>query len=382
MSLRVGFDGRALTSPAAGVRRYTRELLRALSRLSLPLELVMLGGDPLAERPLGIPHIGEPPHPPTNAGWMLVGLPLAMRRGKVDLLHAPAYTAPFWSPAPVVLTIHDVSYARHPEWFPYRRDRLRRAFYRRSALSASAVITDSTFSATEIRAAYGIASEQITVVPLGVDSVFSNADARTPTMLPTGVAAPYLLHVGDLHERRNLSMLVRALVATRKAGGALSDLRLVLAGVDRGVGDGLTRQATDAGVAEAVIRLGKVDEAALRALYREAFALVYPSLYEGFGLPLLEAMASGTPVVAARAASLPEVVGDAGILLDPHDDAAWTGALLQLAADPGLASSLRTAGRKRAAQHNWDRTARATFEVYQRVAAAEAAALPPGPGVG
>lgn len=382
MSLRVGFDGRALTSPAAGVRRYTRELLRALSRLSLPLELVMLGGDPLAERPLGIPHIGEPPHPPTNAGWMLVGLPLAMRRGKVDLLHAPAYTAPFWSPAPVVLTIHDVSYARHPEWFPYRRDRLRRAFYRRSALSASAVITDSTFSATEIRAAYGIASEQITVVPLGVDSVFSNADARTPTMLPTGVAAPYLLHVGDLHERRNLSMLVRALVAARKAGGALSDLRLVLAGVDRGVGDGLARQATDAGVAEAVIRLGKVDEAALRALYRGAFALVYPSLYEGFGLPLLEAMASGTPVVAARAASLPEVVGDAGILLDPHDDAAWTGALLQLAADPGLASSLRTAGRKRAAQHNWDRTARATFEVYQRVAAAGAAALPPGPGVG
>ena len=165
MTFRVGFDGRALTSPAAGVRRYTRELLRALTRLALPLELVMLGGDARAERPQGIAHVSEPPHPPTNAGWMIVGLPLAMRRARVDLLHAPAYTAPFWSPAPVVLTIHDVSYARRPEWFPYRRDRLRRAFYRESALRATAIVTDSTFSAGEIEAAYGIAADRITVVP-------------------------------------------------------------------------------------------------------------------------------------------------------------------------------------------------------------------------
>ena len=105
----------------------------ALLALGEPLELIALGGDATEVRARGMAHVGEPAHPPTNVGWTLVGLPRAARRARVDLIHAPAYTAPWWSPAPVVLTIHDVSYERHPEWYPYRRDWLRRAFYRRSA---------------------------------------------------------------------------------------------------------------------------------------------------------------------------------------------------------------------------------------------------------
>ncbi len=362
--LRIGFDGRGLTSPAAGVRRYTAELMRALTTLREPIELVMLGGSAAAV-PSGITRIPEPPHPPTNAGWTLVGLPLAMRRARVDLLHAPAYTAPFWSPAPVVLTIHDVSYARQPAWFPYKRDRLRRAFYRRSALSATLVITDSEFSASEIHAAYEIDPHRIVIVPLGVDPSFETT-ANTRVRLPGNVKSPFVLHVGDLHVRRNLPMVVTAVLDARTRIPELSRLSIVLAGVDRGEGDSLRALASAAHAEDAVVVLGKVDEALLRALYRGALALVYPSLYEGFGLPLLEAMASGTPVLASKAASIPEVVGQAGLILDAHSHTEWTAALARIATDHDLAGALRSAGLVRAATFTWERTARRTLEVYRR----------------
>src|SRR6188768_855115 len=140
--LRVGIDGRSFHSPAAGVRRYVHQLVPALLALGEPLELVALGGDPQAV-PSDLTHVPEPPHPPTNLGWTLVGLPTAASRAGVHLIHAPAYTAPFLTRTPVVVTIHDVSYERRPEWYPYRRDWLRRAFYRRSAKAAVQVLTDS-----------------------------------------------------------------------------------------------------------------------------------------------------------------------------------------------------------------------------------------------
>jgi glycosyltransferase involved in cell wall biosynthesis len=371
--LRVGFDGRALTSPAAGVRRYARELLAALAALGESIELVILGGSSTAEVPVGAERVAESWHPPTNVGWSLVGLPRAIWRGDVDLLHAPAYTAPFWSGVPLVLTIHDVSYARHPAWFPYRRDALRRAFYRRCALSATMVVTDSEFSASEIQAAYGIDRHRIVVVPLGVDGSFrtvggAGASPLPAGILPAGISGPYVLHVGDLHERRNLPMMVAAVVDARRQG-SVPALRLVLAGVDRGVGDAVAAVAANAGMPDAVVRLGSVQEGSLRALYRSALALVYPSLYEGFGLPLLEAMACGAPVLASRAASIPEVVGDAGLLLDPHDRAEWTTAIVRLAGDEALRGTLRANGLARAAAFTWDRTARQTLDVYRSVTA-------------
>jgi glycosyltransferase involved in cell wall biosynthesis len=367
--LRIGFDGRAFTSPAAGVRRYAANLVTALGALDEPLEIVALGGSDRGSIPSPLIHIEEPPHPPTNLGWTLVGLPRAAARAKVDVIHAPSYTAPFWSPAPVVLTIHDVSYERHPEWYPYRRDWLRRSFYRRSARAAAHIITDSAFSADEIAAAYSIARNKITVAPLGVSHDFAPHPLDLACELPSEVTTPFVLHVGDLHERRNLVMLVDAVLAARRHFGALPALSLVLAGVDRGVAEGLCELAAEADAAEAVVPLGVVDEPLLHALYRCASALVYPSLYEGFGLPVLEAMASGTPVIASRAASIPEVLGDAGILLDPSDVAAWTDAMVRVVNDEQLRSRMVHDGRSRAATFTWERTARATLAVYRQVAA-------------
>ena len=362
---RVGVDGRALTSPAAGVRRYAGELLKALVALGEDVDIVALGGDP-ASVPDGISHVEEPPHPPTNFGWSLVGLPQAAQRARLDVLHAPAYTAPLWGTAPVVLTIHDVSYARHPEWYPYRRDLVRRAFYRRSARRARLVVTDSAFSASEIVAAYGLPPERIAVVPLGVDARFSPAMSANGCELPQEISGPFVLHVGDLHERRNLPTVVDAVIAARRHFGGAAAVTLVLAGVDRGVGDGLCAIAAEADVPEAVVKLGPVSEELLLSLYRCATALVYPSLYEGFGLPALEAMACGTPVIASRAASIPEVVGDAGILLDPLDVEGWTEAIVNVVNDDDRRGQMRANGLARATEFTWARTARMTLDAYRK----------------
>jgi glycosyltransferase involved in cell wall biosynthesis len=362
--LRVGFDGRAFSSPAAGIRRYATELVRALVSLGEPITVVSLGGDPRGI-PTGLEHVAGSAHPPSNAGWTLIGLPRTAARAGVDLIHAPAYTAPFWAGVPVVLTIHDVSYETHPEWYPYRRDWLRRYFYRRSAKTATRVLTVSAFSASEISAAYGIPPSRITVTPLGVHGTFGMGDPNLPLDLPANVTEPFLLHVGDIHERRNLPMLVDALLAARRHFGAAAAISLVLAGVDRGVSEELCAMATDAGTPDAVVALGPVSEDRVHALYRGATALVYPSLYEGFGLPLIEAMASGTPVLASHEASIPEVLGGAGWLLDPRDVSAWRDAIIRVVNDESLRDDLRMRGLARAATYTWQRTARLTLDVYR-----------------
>src|SRR4029450_3975093 len=199
-----------------------------------------------------------------------------------------------------------------------------------SAKTAARVLTVSAFSASEISRAYGIPLACITVTPLGVHSTFGAGAPNLPLDLPATVNEPFLLHVGDLHERRNLTVVVDGLLEARRHFGAAAAISLVLAGVDRGVADGLCAMAADAGTPEAVVFLGAGEEDPIPALYRAPLPLVYPSLYEGFGLRLVEAMASGTPVLASHEASIPEVLGGAGVLLDPRDVSAARDALIRL----------------------------------------------------
>jgi O-antigen biosynthesis alpha-1,3-rhamnosyltransferase len=359
--LRVGFDGRALASPAAGVRRYSYELFGALASLN-HVTVVAIGAPAGAPLPPGVEPAPGAPSLPTNPGWMLTGLPRAARRAGIDLFHAPSYTAPFGGPRPLVLTIHDVSYERHPEWYPHKRDPLRRTFYRWSARTADRIITVSSFSKAEIVAAYGVAPDTVDVVPLAPSAAF----ASPPAARRAAGSTPYVLNVGDLHPRRNLEIAARAVLRVRERTPVFAHLQLVLAGVDRGVGAALARVSGGSPLGHDLVRLlGSTDDVALAQVYREAAALVYPSRYEGFGLPLVEAMACGTPVIASRAASIPEVTGDAAILLDPDDEAAWAGAIeAVLRPETGTAARLREAGLRRAAQFSWRRAAEATAAVY------------------
>jgi glycosyltransferase involved in cell wall biosynthesis len=359
--MRVGIDGSGLISTAGGVRRYVGELVDALARLDSQVHLVVVGAPEGASLPGSAERLPVDRRAPTNLGWSLVDLPRAARRARLDVFHAPAYTAPLHGVHPLVLTIHDVSYERRPEWYPYRRDRLRRWFYRRSARTADMIITDSEFSKREIAAAYRIGPDRIAVVPLGVSAHFFDACAGPAA---EGVTEPYLLHVGDLHPRRNLFTLLRALSKLASARIRL-DPMLVLVGIDRGERTRLEQEAARSGVR---LQLkDHVDESALIRLYAGASAFVYPSRYEGFGLPLLEAMAAGAPVVAARAASIPEVVGDAGLLVDPDDEEELAQCLERVLTDRPLAERLREAGRRRARTFTWDTTAARTLEVYRAV---------------
>ena len=266
---------------------------------------------------------------------------------------------------PLVVTIHDISYERHPEWYPYRGDRLRRWFYRRSALAADAIITDSAFSRGEIQAAYGFPESRIVVIPLGVGRPFGPGwhghwTERTD--------APFILHDGDLHARRNVGVLVEALALLRARSDALARTELVLAGVDRGVSADLEVLARERGVADAVRFLTAADDRAIVDLMQRAAVLAYPSFYEGFGLPALEAMACRTPVVGSVAASIPEVVGEAGLLVAPLDVGAWHDALVAVLSSRERAGALRRAGLARSAGFTWARTAELKAAVYRTLA--------------
>jgi alpha-1,3-rhamnosyl/mannosyltransferase len=339
------------------------------------MQLIAIGARPQDALPAGVTGVPVERSLPTNLGWSIDGLPRAIRRAGVNVFHAPAYTAPLWGAHPLVVTIHDVSYARHPEWYPYRLDPVRRWFYRRSALAADLVITDSEFSRREIGAAYGLAPERIRVIPLGVGPPF---EPNRSEPAPQARECPLtILHVGDLHVRRNISVLVEALALLHERDDSLRAATLTLAGRDRGAGPDIRARAARLGVADSVSFASAPDDQSVVSLMRSADVFAYPSLYEGFGLPVLEAMACGTPVIASTAASIPEVVGDAALLVAPQDVRGWYDALVAVLTSSQRAAALRQSGLARAVTFTWRRTALETREVYRELAQSATHRRPP-----
>jgi glycosyltransferase involved in cell wall biosynthesis len=259
-----------------------------------------------------------------------------------------------------VITIHDLAFAVHPELYHWRTRILYRALFRWMVGRADRVIADSAHTAHDLVRIAGVPASRIEVVHLGVDPIYFCPPAQRLGPGPWK-DAPYVFAVGGISPRKNGRRLIEAFVRWRARGGQRSRYRLLIAGNSldpRFAGDGA------AVLPEGIIQLGHVDDAQLRALYAEAQALLFPTIYEGFGLPIIEAMASGTPVVTSRTGSAPEAAGDAAILVDPFDVGDIADGL-EVVTQPEEQSRLRALGPARARHFTWERAALATGEVYR-----------------
>jgi glycosyltransferase involved in cell wall biosynthesis len=299
--------------------------------------------------PAGIEAVGLPAR--SQALRMAVRMPLLLRRLRPALAHFQ-HAFPLACPCPAVVTIHDLSFEREPSLMG-RRDRLIfRAVVPRAARRAARVIAVSDLTKRDLIDLYRIPEEKIVVIPNGVDPRFK-ADGPRPSR------GDYALVVGALQPRKDPEAAIEALALLGNG-----DLRLVFAGPDKGGREEAERAAERAGLGSRVDFRGYVPDDELAALYRGAACLVFPSRYEGFGLPALEAMASGTPVVATTAGALPEVAGDAAILVRERDPAALAGGIERALADR---DRLVRAGLERARHYTWEETARRTLAVYREL---------------
>jgi glycosyltransferase involved in cell wall biosynthesis len=280
-------------------------------------------------------------------------LPLRLAGMRADLAHTTNCFLPLVRPCPGVVTIHDLAFEVFPDDFSRRTGWKYRTFTPRAARSAQRVICDSTFSAADVVRRYGVDEERVRVIPLAPSLPIGDGPASEDEQ-------PYLLAVGDLRPKKNLLRLAEAYRALRAEG---LEHRLVLAGVDSGEGERV--RAASGG--EPVQLTGYVSDARLDALMRGAAALVYPSLYEGFGLVLVEAMARGVPVVTARATALPETAGDAAEYFDPLDVTEMAAAIRRVVVDTERRDELMRHGLQRVGELSWARTAERTVAVYEEL---------------
>lgn len=307
------------------------------------------------------------PHTP------LVRIPLTLsielRRHPVDLLHVQ-YTAPPFAPCPIVTTIHDLAFEHLPETFNRRSWMQLRMTVRRTARRAAHIITVSDYSRRDISRTYGIDPKRITVTPEAAPTHF--APVTNETKLRTiresyGIQKDYILSLCSIQPRKNLVRLIEAYSCLRRASPGVKLPQLVLAG-KRGWLDNETFRAADrSALGRDILFTGYVPEPDLVGLYSGAICFVYPSYFEGFGLPVVEAMQCGVPVIAGNRTSLPEIVGDAGLLFDPFDTSALVKALTQVINDSGCRAALRIKGLERAKDFNWRKTAQLTLNAYQRL---------------
>ena len=302
--------------------------------------------------------------PAARVIWEQVVQPGALWRARVDLHHAMAFVAPVVAPCPSVVTVYDLSFLRYPEYFrPVNRLYLR-VMTGPSCRRARRVIAISQSTARDVSAMLGVPADRIDVVAPGVDARFFApipGDAIARFRAARELPERFLLYLGTLEPRKNLVTLLRAYAALPDRA-----VKLVLAGGKGWLYDAIFDAVESLGLRGDVLTPGYVPDAELPLWYRAAEAFVYPSFYEGFGLPLLEAMASGTPVVAADTSSLPEAVGDAGLLVAPADVAAWTEALARAIDSATWREAASAGGRARAATFTWARAAAQTTATYRR----------------
>ena len=384
--MRIGIDGRYIQDHFPGIGRYTYSLIRALAQVASDDSFIVLHNPALRNTRYDVAALARhanvtlvPLDVPTFSTAEQTRLPWVVRRLRLDVLHSPYYIKPYLLPCPSVVSLYDLISARYPEYLPSPWARLAFAATTRLAITtARRLITLSAASRRDLAELYGVPPERVTVTPLAADERFQPiAEAKILEAVRRKYDLPerFVLYLGSNKPHKNLVRLVEAWFQVSRSKFQVAtasdvkrgtwNLKLVLAGHWDPRYPQAQQKATELGLGEAVRFLGDVSEADLPALYNLATVFAFPSLYEGFGLPPLEAMACGTPVVCANTSSLPEVVGDAALLFDPLDVPAMAATIAQALSDASLRAALRARGLARARLFSWERTARETLAVYR-----------------
>ena len=361
-------DAHAIGQHLTGNETYVRNLLDQFDRLGIDSEFIAYVSRKSAFRE--VPErfqtrlVAENPF--VRLGWDLA---CQIRRDRPNLLHVQ-YTGPLFCSASVVVSVHDVSFLSNPEYFPKFRARQLRTTVRRTVRNAAKVLTASEFSRRCIVDAYHLDEEKVISIPNGVSPSFRPLARQVAARFVRerfGIASPYALTIGDLQPRKNHLGLIRAFEEAIRAHPELPH-RLLITGKDTWYSPEIRAAAAKSAVSSRIHFTGFADNDDLPALYGGCDLFVFPSFYEGFGLPILEAMACGRAVACSNTSAMPEVADSAALLFNPASIPDMTRAMLDLLLDAGLRARMERLGTHRASHFGWGRTAQETLNVYYEIA--------------
>ena len=370
--MRIAIDAHSVGAKLAGNESYATNLIEALAQVDSVNEytLYVTTAEARARFSQRWPNFRvQTTFPHTPLIRIPVTLAAELRKRPVDVLHVQ-FTAPPFSPCPVVVSVHDLSFEHLPQTFNRRSRTQLRLTVRHSVKKAARILTLSEHTRRDMIETYGTSPERITAIPLAAPSYFGRVREERELQRVRhiyGIEGDYILCVSSIQPRKNLSRLVRAYESLRNKRGPGKLPKLVLVGKCAWLYDETLRSIEEGRMKDSIILTGYVPQSDLPALYSGSICFVYPSYFEGFGLPPLEAMKCGTPVIAGNRTSLPEVVGDAGILVDPFDVNCIAAAIERLVDDPDLRQQLSVKGVARSRLFDWNETARRTLNVYEQV---------------
>ena len=367
--MRIIIDARAISDHFPGIGRYTYHLVHALARQADRDELVLLSNPALANTRFDIGTLASSPNiriTNTSAKPLTfseqVRLPGELRRLEADVTHFPQPIVPIAAPRPVVTNIYDIIPIRLPQFFSARQRILYRVSLSLALRSSGKIICPSQATLSDLKSVFHLDDSQLCAVPAGIDGSFQPAAEEELERVRAiyQLSDPYLLYIGSNKPHKNLPALIDAYASLRSAP------KLVLAGEEDARYPEARRRVEFLGLADRVRVLGPVDEKNLPALYSGSLAFIFPSTYEGFGFPPLEAMACGVPVACSDIPCLRETAGDAALLFNPKDGASIAEAMDRIITDGKLRADLRDRGWRRAAEFTWDNTARHILDIYHR----------------
>jgi glycosyltransferase involved in cell wall biosynthesis len=377
--MRVGIDVTAAIIQGGGIGRYTRELIAALTAVDSHNEYHFFAAAPSSASPVPNPipqaenvrlHTAPLDERWLYRLWYRLRLPLPVQwvTGPLDLFHSPDFVLPpVNGRIPTLLTVHDLSFVHYPETFPARLVAYLNQIVPWSIGRATHILADSQATKDDLSFIWHVPEGKVTVLYSGVHERFR---PMTEEKRLTAVrqqynlgTSPYILTVGTVQPRKNYQMLIRAFQPIAQT----HPHNLIITGGKGWLYEEMLAEVGRQGLDGRVHFIGFVADADLPALYSEAALFVFPSLYEGFGLPLLEAMGCGVPVISSNASSLPEVAGDAAVLLSPHDEAAWTESINHLLQNPAERARLVAAGFRQSRHFSWQQSAHQLHQIYKKL---------------